>query len=397
MAGGAQADGTARHEGCGRLQPAERAVCRPIPAADGGRGAVILDNADRGRRARSRRCRSRVRDACARTKWGSDGAAGHQHDELSRGDRRAGGAPPRTGDLPVPFLCRERRSNVLRHRRDRGVLACGRLRRPYPQGHASGRATDSGSEQVRISRQPQDRQGARPRRAADSARARRRGHRVKRRAFITLLGGAAAWPLAARAQHTAMPMIGDIDAGSPEPAAHLVSAFRGGLGETGFVEGCNVAIEFRWAHNNNARLPELAADLVRRRVAVIVAPQSTAAVMEAKAATRTIPIVFGTGSDPVQAGLVTSLNRPGGNLTGITFMNVEITAKRFGLLHELLPNATRFGVLINPKNSVIAETIAKDATTAASAMGRQVEIVKASTNRDIESAFSVLKENSVTG
>src|SRR5262245_48240495 len=221
---------------------------------------------------------------------------------------------------------------------------------------------------------------------------------IGRRELLAALGGAAAaWPLTARAQQTKVPMIGYIDAGSPEPAAHLVSAFRGGLGETGFAEGRNVAIEFRWAHNNNARLPELAADLVRRRVAVIVAPQSTAAVMEAKAATRTIPIVFGTGSDPVQAGLVTSLNRPGGNLTGITFMNVEITAKRFGLLHELLPNATRFGVLINPKNSVIAETIAKDATTAASAMGRQVEIVKASTNRDIESAFSVLKENSVTG
>jgi putative ABC transport system substrate-binding protein len=166
-----------------------------------------------------------------------------------------------------------------------------------------------------------------------------------------------------------MPVIGYIDAGSPEPATLLVSAFRGGLGETGFVEGRNVAIEFRWAHNVNERLPELAADLVRRRVAVIVAPQSTAAVMEAKAATRTIPIVFGTGSDPVKAGLVTSLNQPGGNITGITFMNVDITAKRLGLLHQLLPNATRFAALINPKNSVIAETMARDAKAAASAMG----------------------------
>jgi putative tryptophan/tyrosine transport system substrate-binding protein len=219
---------------------------------------------------------------------------------------------------------------------------------------------------------------------------------MRRREFITLIGGTAvAWPVTARAQQPAMPVIGYIDAGSPEPAAHLVSAFREGLGETGFVEGRNVAIEFRWALNNNEQLPELAADLVRRHVAVIVAPQSTAAVMEAKAATTTIPIVFGTGSDPVQAGLVTSLNRPGGNITGITFMNVEITAKRLGLLHELLPNATRFGVLINPKNSVIAETMAKDATTAASAMGRQVEIVKASTNREIDAAFSGLKEKRV--
>jgi len=218
---------------------------------------------------------------------------------------------------------------------------------------------------------------------------------LKRREFITLIGSAAAWAHAARAQQPAMPVIGYIDAGSPEPVAHLVSAFREGVGATGFVEGRNVAIEFRWAHNNNEQLPELAADLVRRRVTVIVAPQSTAAVMEAKAATSTIPIVFGTGSDPVQAGLVTSLNRPGGNITGITFMNIEITAKRLGLLHELLPNATRFGVLINPRNSIIAETMAKDATAAASAMGRQVEIVKASTNREIDAAFSVLNEKRV--
>src|SRR5215813_13581928 len=219
---------------------------------------------------------------------------------------------------------------------------------------------------------------------------------MKRRDFITLLGGAAAaWPLAARAQQTGMPVIGYIDAGSPEPAAHLVATFLRGLGETGFVEGRNVAIEFRWAHNNNERLPELAADLVRRHVAVIVAPQSTAAVMEAKAATRTIPIVFGTGSDPVQAGLVTSLNRPGGNITGITFMNVEITAKRLGILHELLPNAARFAVLVNPKNSVIAETMGKEVETVASAIGRQIEIVNASTNREIDAAFAILKQKRV--
>jgi len=192
-----------------------------------------------------------------------------------------------------------------------------------------------------------------------------------------------------------MPVIGYIDAGAPEPAAHLVSAFRAGLGETGFVEGRNVAIEYRWAHNINERLPELAADLVHRGVAVIVTPQSTAAAVAVKAASRTIPIVFGTGSDPVEAGLVTSLNRPGGNITGITFMNVEITAKRLGLLHNLLPNATRFAVLINPKNSVIAETMTKEAKTIASAMGRQVEVVNASTNREIDAAFATLKQKRV--
>jgi len=218
---------------------------------------------------------------------------------------------------------------------------------------------------------------------------------MRRRKFIAILGGAAAWPVVARAQQAAMPVIGYIDAGAPEPAAHLVSAFRAGLGETGFVEGRNVAIEYRWAHNINERLPELAADLVHRGVAVIVTPQSTAAAVAVKAASRTIPIVFGTGSDPVEAGLVTSLNRPGGNITGITFMNVEITAKRLGLLHDLLPNATRFAVLINPKNSVIAETMTKEAKTIASAMGRQVEVVNASTNREIDAAFATLKQKRV--
>ena len=218
---------------------------------------------------------------------------------------------------------------------------------------------------------------------------------MRRRKFIAILGGAAAWPVVARAQQAAMPVIGYIAAGAPEPAAHLISAFRAGLGETGFVEGRNVAIEYRWAHNINERLPELAADLVHRGVAVIVTPQSTAAAVAVKAASRTIPIVFGTGSDPVEAGLVTSLNRPGGNITGITFMNVEITAKRLGLLHDLLPNATRFAVLINPKNSVIAETMTKEAKTIASAMGRQVEVVNASTNREIDAAFATLKQKRV--
>jgi putative ABC transport system substrate-binding protein len=217
---------------------------------------------------------------------------------------------------------------------------------------------------------------------------------MKRREFFTLVGGAAiTWPLAARAQQPAMPVIGYIYAGSPEPIAHLLPAFRTGLEETGFVEGKNVAIEFRYAHNINERLPELAADLVRRRVAVIATPQSTAAVLAAKAATSTIPIVFGTGSDPIQAGLVTSLNRPGGNSTGVTFMNVEITAKRLGLLHELLPKARRFAVLINPENPAIGEPVAKDATSAASSMGQEIDVVNASTNHEIDEAFATFKQN----
>jgi len=169
---------------------------------------------------------------------------------------------------------------------------------------------------------------------------------VRRREFIALLGGAAAgWPLAAGAQQPAMPVLGFLYQGSPEPSAHLVAAFRAGLSETGYVEGQNVSIEFRWAHNQNDRLSDLAADLISRRVAAIVTPGSLLAPIAAKAATNSIPIVFSIGGDPVEVGLVSSFNRPGGNVTGISSMNVELGSKRLGLLHELQPKAGRFAVL----------------------------------------------------
>jgi putative ABC transport system substrate-binding protein len=221
---------------------------------------------------------------------------------------------------------------------------------------------------------------------------------MKRRAFISVLGGAAAWPLAAmphkaRAQQTAaMPIVGILHAGVPEANILLMAAFRKGLGETGYVDGQNVSIEYRWAHNDSARLPELAADLVRRRVAVIATPIGTVAALAAKAATTTIPIVFSTGADPVQAGLVASLNRPGGNITGIVNLNVDLGAKRLGLLHELKPDAVRIALIVNPGSPIATKTTINDVQSAASTIDRRIEVFTASTSREIDAAFAGLAQ-----
>ena len=217
---------------------------------------------------------------------------------------------------------------------------------------------------------------------------------MKRREFITLLGGAAAaWPLAARAQQATMPVIGFLHPGFPEANAGLLAAFRKGLAETGFAEGRNVAIEFRWAYGDNSRLADLAADLVQRPVAVIVTPIGTATALAAKAATATIPIVFSAGTDPVKAGIVPSLRRPGGNITGVNYMAAELGTKRLGLLHELVPRAERIAHLVNPANPVPAEMLIKDAEAAASVIGRHVEVFNAATSREIETAFAALVQN----
>jgi ABC-type uncharacterized transport system substrate-binding protein len=212
---------------------------------------------------------------------------------------------------------------------------------------------------------------------------------VNRRTFITLLGGAATWPLVARAQQ-AMPVVGFLGAGSLDSYILYLAAFRKGLGETGFVEGQNVAIEYRWAEGQYDRMADLAAELVRRRVAVIAVPGSPPGARAAQAATSTIPIVFSVGEDPVKLGLVASIGRPEGNATGINFFTGELVAKRLAILHELVPGAARVGVFINPSDAPRAEILRSDVQTAARDIGLQLQILNPSTSREINAAFAVL-------
>jgi putative tryptophan/tyrosine transport system substrate-binding protein len=207
---------------------------------------------------------------------------------------------------------------------------------------------------------------------------------VKRREFITLIGGvAAAWPLAARAQQAAMPVIGFLNGGSPAP--NRIAAFRRGLNESGYVEGHNVTIEYHWAEGQYDRLPALARDLIRRQVTVIAAT-TTPAAMTAKAATTTIPIVFTTSSDPVELGLVASLSRPSGNVTGATQLNIEVTPKRLEMLHELLPTANVFALLVNPTNPY-AEVLSRNLQAAARTLGLQLHILQASTEHEFDAVY----------
>ena len=210
---------------------------------------------------------------------------------------------------------------------------------------------------------------------------------IQRRQFIVTLGGAAIWPFAVRAQQPTIPVVGFVNAGSSD--APLAAAFRKGLNETGYVEGQNVTVEYHWLEGQFDRLPALMADLVSRRIAVIATPAGNAAALAAKAATTTIPIVFGVGEDPVKLGLVASLARSGRNLTGINFFTGEITTKRLALLHELVPKAIRIAVLVNPANIASTESI-RDIPEAARAMGLQIQVLNASTSREIEAAFATL-------
>src|SRR5215469_2510140 len=214
---------------------------------------------------------------------------------------------------------------------------------------------------------------------------------IERRKFLVTLGGAVAWPLAARAQQPAMPMIGVLTSRASDDTPQLLAAFRQGLKDTGFIEGQNVRIEYRFAGNENERLPALAADLVHREVTVIAAT-TTAAALAARAATTTIPIVVELAANPVELGLVASLNRPGGNVTGVTHLNTEVAPKRLELLHELVPTASTFAHLVNPTNPALAEINTRTLQTAARTLGLQLHVLHASTERDFDAVFANLIE-----
>jgi len=214
---------------------------------------------------------------------------------------------------------------------------------------------------------------------------------IARRKFVAALGGTAlAWPLTARAQQPATPVVGLINNGSADASAPRAAAFRKGLNEAGYVEGQNVTVEYHWLEGHYDRVPALVADLVRRQVTVIATPVSALAARAAKAATATIPIVFGVGEDPVGLGLVASLARPGGNVTGINFLDNEVTAKELRLLHDVVPKAVRVAVLVNPANAATAEPTLRDVQEAASTIGLQIQILNASTIGEIDTAFATI-------
>jgi ABC-type uncharacterized transport system substrate-binding protein len=217
---------------------------------------------------------------------------------------------------------------------------------------------------------------------------------MRRREFITLLGGmAAARPIVAQAQQPALPIVAFVGGGAADAGASRAAAFRNGLAETGFTEGRNVMVEYHWLDGQYDRLPAFMADLVRRRVVVIAAAGFTQGAIAAKAATTEIPIVFGVAADPVRLGLVASLARPGGNATGINFFPAEVVTKRLGLLHDLVPKAVRIGVLVNPGNATTAEAVLREIPDAARALGLQIQVLNASTSREIEAAFAALAGN----
>src|SRR5262245_56576834 len=331
------------------------------------------------------RLRSRGRTLCLSRPAHAGQQVAHQH-------LGAGRAP--AGDARLSGVHRSGGPNVLRTELPGFVPAHRRLcRQDSTRGEArrpSGRAAD----QVRAGCQSDHREGARHRGASDAARPRRRGDRVRRREFITLLGGAAAWPLAARAQQTAMPVIGFLSFRSEADATDSVAAFRKGLGEVGYIEGRNVAVEYRWADARLDRLPMLAEELVRLPVAVLAAVAGQQTPRAAQTAPKTIPIVFGIGEDPVKAGLVPDINRPPGNMTGVTFLSAGLGAKRLGMLRQLVPDADLIGLLAN-QNSPQGQEQIQDVADAAKSLRQQLTILNGSNDQEIDAAFTSLAERRV--
>src|SRR3984885_7841040 len=290
----------------------------------------------------------------------------------------------------------------IRHRRRLDELWCRpagrlspsrRLRCTHPQGREAGRPAGRAVHESGARHQSQDCKGAGSHLPATAARPRRRGDRMRRRDFITLLGGASvAWPLAARAQQAAMPVVGFLSSASPDSYTIRLRAFRQGLKEAGYVEGQNVAIEYRWAEGQNSRLPVFAAELVHRQVDVIVAGGGTPCAVAAKAATGTIPIIVEVAVDPVAAGFVASLDKPGGNITGVTNLNVEIGPKRLELMHELLPSVSVIGVLVNPANPALFEPFVQSLEAAAKRLRLELHVLNASDDRDFEPVFAALDQ-----
>src|SRR5262249_3987776 len=354
-----------------------------------GRAAVNRSRGGGGPCSQHLRNRRGYRQTWTRARQRPDRSAGRVHRSPSPILHQAGAAAPIAGRLRLSDVCRGRRLDVVWTRCLRLIPALSFLYRSHLEGSQAGRSSRSAADEVRAGHQSQDRQGAWPPNSRQAARHRRRGDRMKRREFITLLGGAAAaWPLAARAQQSAMPVIGFINSGYADASAPFVTAFRKGLNETGFVDGQNVRVEYHWLEGKYDQLPALMVDLVRRGVSVIATPVATVAALAAKAATATVPIVFGVGGDPVQLGLVASLARPGGNATGINFFNLEVTAKRLRLLHELVPKAVRIAVLVNPANTPSTEFTLRAVQEAAPAIGLQTQVLNATTIAEIDAVFA---------
>ena len=304
-------------------------------------------------------------------------------------DPVAGGSVCTTGKLWSARECHGGGSDKLRSQHYRCLSPSRCVRGANSQGREAGRSAGHTVHQIRVRDQPQDRQEARTYRAVDHANDCRRGDRMRRREFILLLSGAVAWPLTARAQQQAMPVVTLINARRADTGSAFAAEFRKGLSETGFAES-DVRVEYHWLDGHYEELPSIINDAVRRAVAVIATPGSTPAALAAKAGTATIPIVFGVAEDPVALGLVASLAHPGGNATGINFFASEIDAKRLGLMHEVLPKANRLAVLVNPANHATAEATSNALKRAAPSLGLELVFFNASTAAEIDAAFTAI-------